>query len=394
MTRRLVVIGMGLTALLAAPAGARGQQDSATYAMLKCGYEALPTNPAEAAHCFEEALRRNPSNRSIQMQLGSVYLALDRPAEAMRRFEIAHLIHPSDTTALQVAYLAVRTGEEVRAYRIFQSLQESGDPQIAATARQAVAVMEAMLCEKYSRWWIRPYATAYYDSRLQDLIFYGWLYGGYWLNREHSLTAYGVASVFKDTKSTGGALPVIFSDNYFLLGGGLRWLPLKGMTIEVQPGVTFDLIERPGKPTAAFDFRSTLNYGGGIYAPAEVAPAPAFPFHFFLDGYASIGYYSRYENVLLYSHGRTGVRAFTMQQTALDGYLRVNFVADTRGDYYNNILEAGAGIRFIPDHRWGVTLLLEYDRGRYLKPVPSGAALSSPYGAFRLFLFYDKLFCP
>jgi tetratricopeptide (TPR) repeat protein len=388
------MIGLCLAGLAAGSPGAHGQQDSITYAMLRCGYEALPSNPAEAAHCFEEALRRNPSDRNVQMQLGSVYLAMERPAEAIRRFEIAHLIRPSDTTALQVAYLALRLGEDMRAYKIFQSLQNSSDPQIAATARQAVTVMEAMLCERYASWWIRPYATAYYDSRLEDLIFYGWLYGGYWLNREHSLSAYGVASIFKDTRSSGGALPVIFSDNYFLLGGGVRYLPLRGMTIDVQPGVTFDLLERPGKPLVAFDFRSTLSYGGGLYAPAEVAPRPSFPFHFFLDGYASLGYYSRYENVLLYSHGRTGVRAFTVNQTALDAYVRLNFVADTKGDYYNNILEAGAGLRFIPDHRWGVTLLVEYDRGRYLKSVPPSSVLDSPYDAFRLFLFYDRLFCP
>jgi tetratricopeptide (TPR) repeat protein len=390
--RRLIFLSTLIAAFLFAQES-RCQTDSAVTALLQCGYQALQQGPADAIPYFEEVVHRQPSNRLAQLQLGSIYLNLQRPRDAIIRFEIAHLIRPSDTTALQVAYLSIRLGDNLRAYEIFKSLQTSRDSAIAATARGAVAVMAPTICQLLSPWWMRPSATLYYDTRLQDLIFLGWYYVGYFLDDARKFSAYGVGSIYKDSRSSGGGLPVIYSDNYLLLGGGLRILPVRGMTIDIQPGVTYDLIERPGKNRVEADFRGTAAYGNGIYAPVETPMKATWPLHPFLDGYASVGYYSRYENTLLYSHGRGGVRAFAYGQTAVDAYLRLDFVADTQGEYYNNILEGGVGLRLIPDHRWGLSFIAEYHRGKYLKSLPAGSTLGSPYSTVRLFVVFDRFIC-
>jgi len=390
--RRLIFLSTLIAAFLFAQES-RCQTDSAVTALLQCGYQALQQGPADAIPYFEEVVHRQPSNRLAQLQLGSIYLNLQRPRDAIIRFEIAHLIRPSDTTALQVAYLSIRLGDNLRAYEIFKSLQTSRDSAIAATARGAVAIMAPTICQLLSPWWMRPSATLYYDTRLQDLIFLGWYYVGYFLDDARKFSAYGVGSIYKDSRSSGGGLPVIYSDNYLLLGGGLRILPVRGMTIDIQPGVTYDLIERPGKNRVEADFRGTAAYGNGIYAPVETPMKATWPLHPFLDGYASVGYYSRYENTLLYSHGRGGVRAFAYGQTAVDAYLRLDFVADTQGEYYNNILEGGVGLRLIPDHRWGLSFIAEFHRGKYLKALPAGSTLGSPYSTVRLFVVFDRFIC-
>ena len=375
------------------PRETRADPDSLVTALLRSGYEALQRSPAEAMPYFEEALEQDPSNRTAQLQLGSIYLSLERPEDAIIRFEIAHHLRPSDTTALQVAYLASRLGMTLRSYEIFESLQSSSDSATAAIARAAVAVMTPTICQIVSPWWMRPSATLYFDTRLEDLIFLGWYHLGYYLDDARTLSAFGVASLFADSRSGGGALPVIYSDNYALLGGGLRYVPVRGLTIDLQPGVTYDLIARPGKERTGFDLRTTLSYGNGLYAPAESPESASWPFHFFADWYASIGYYTRYENMLLYSHARAGFRAFTLRHTAVDIFLRADFVADSRGEYYNNILEGGTGIRIIPDHRWGVAFIAEYHHGGYLRSVPASATLGSPYDTVRLFLIFDRFIC-
>jgi hypothetical protein len=67
-------------------------------------------------------------------------------------------------------------------------------------------------------------------------------------------------------------------------------------------------------------------------------------------------------------------------------------VKDSGRDFFNNLVEAGFGVGFVPRQKWGIKLTAEYMRGFYFglqrrgEPNPYGPR----YGDFRLALIYGK----
>jgi tetratricopeptide (TPR) repeat protein len=385
--------------LLAVEAGA---QDRAltpiqtTAQLFARGYEALKTGPAEALPLFQEIVRREPANTTALRQLGSIYLNLDRRAEALEAFETAEKLLPSDTTRLQLAYLHNTLGNNTRALALFGLLTRSKDPEIAGTARRAIDILTPLYCGERGDWWTRAVGSVYYDHRFEDVIASLSLQAGREIVAERVLSAYGALTVNKDSRSTGGLQPVIYSDNYALASAGLRFQPTRWWTIDLQPGITFDLIDRPEKKRTDVDFRALTSLGGGISAPVLVSPALCAPFAPFADAFLSAGYYSRYTNVIGYSQARAGLRALAYQHTALDLYLRGDFTFDALSnhrEFYNNTVEGSLGARLVPDHRWGVNLLTEFHRGFYWMAPPAGSGRDRWYNSFRVLLVIDRYLC-
>lgn len=359
------------------------------------GYEALKTGPAEALPIFEEIVRREPANPSALRQLGSIYVNLGRSKEAAETFEAAEKSLPSDTTRLQLAYIYNAMGNNRRALALFGLLLRSRDPAIAATARRAVDILTPLYCGERDDWWYRTVGSVYYDHRLEDGIASLSFQAGKVLV-ERLLSAYGTLTLNKDTRSTGGLQPVIYSDNYLLAAAGLRIQPTQWWMLDLQPGVTFDILKRPGKNRTNFDFRALTTLGGGLSAPVDVVPNLRAPFAPFADAFLSTGYYSRYENVIGYSQARAGVRALAYRHSALDLYVRGDFTFDALSkhrEFYNNTLEGSLGARLVPDHRWGVSLLVEYHRGFYWMAPPAGSGREQWYNALRLLLVIDRYLC-
>ena len=64
--------------------------------------------------------------------------------------------------------------------------------------------------------------------------------------------------------------------------------------------------------------------------------------------YTSVGYYSRYDNVIGYLDARAGLRMLEVARTTGDVYVKAGLVRDSHKDYYNNVIEWGAGARVTP----------------------------------------------
>jgi tetratricopeptide (TPR) repeat protein len=377
-----------------APSQVQASRTSSTISeLLMRGFDSLRAGPAHALPIFEEIVRKDSANLLAQRQLGSIYLALDRPSDALNRFDAAYRLMPSDSTLLQIAYLYNSLGENGKALALFGLLQGSRNTRIAATARRATDVLTPLFCADHSDWWTRAIGSVYYDDRFMDAIVSMSLQEGLYLSKNRLTSFYGTLTLNADSRSTGGTVPVIYSDNYALAGLGFRFQPMRTWTLDIQPGVSVDLLDRPEEERVQADFRALTAIGAGFSPVADVPFRLTTPLSPFIDGFLSFGYYSRYENSIGYSQARAGLRTLAYRHSALDLYLRGDFTFDTRGDFFNNTVEGSVGARLVPDHRWGLGLLVEYHRGMYGVPPPPGSSIARWYNSFRVLLVVDRYLC-
>ena len=362
-------------------------------ALLTAGYALLPNDPESALPLFERAIQMDSSNTLALRQIGSLYLTAGRRLDALLAFRAAYVREPSDTLALQLAYLSSSLGHHEDAYAIFQRLRRSDHPDIQETARPAATVLALMLCADQYPWWMQAQAYPFYDTRFENFVAPVSLYAGKYLESNRVTSLYGVLSVIADTRSEGGAFPVIFSDNYAIAGAGFRFTPVSGLTADVQFGMALNLIDRPESRSVQGDVRAVASYGLGLYAPVHMSGTVHFHATPFADFYSSLGYYSRYDNSIGYLQGRAGGRILEYMYSAADVYLRVDASFDTRGDFFNNIAEAGAGVRIIPNPWWGVALAVEWRRGMYWQDDQAANPYDRYYSSVRVFLLFDRFFC-
>jgi tetratricopeptide (TPR) repeat protein len=357
------------------------------------GYATLQTDPAGAIPIFEEIVRLDSANLLAQRQLGSLYLGAGRTEEALDRFLATYRIHPSDATGLQIAFLLNSLGRNKEAYKMFRSLRKSEDPDIRNIAEPSTTILALMLCADRFPWWAKIQAYPLYDSRFDNFIFPISLYAGQYTDSSRIASVFGVLSVTQDTRTEGGTLPIIFSDNVAIAAFGLRLVPLRGLTTDVQFGVAVGLTERPNWEKVRWDFRAVASYGNGIFPdirmPNRVTVRPAF----LADVYSSFGYYSRYSNGIGYLQTKAGFRLLQYKYSAFDAYVRIDAAFDTRGDFYNNIVEGSLGFRLIPNHWWGASLALQLTRGVYWQQDQSVNPYDKYYNTIRVFLTFDRFLC-
>ena len=226
------------------------------------------------------------------------------------------------------------------------------------------------------------YASAIYQSRFSDLILSGIARTGRVLDRSSQLTAYASARATRDTRSTGGAQPVIYSDNVAIAAAGLRVRPGSGpFALYAEAGPAFSLTSGTSQGTR-FDVRA-----GGYYADSYRTWDATSVGDFVNDSYADASYYSRYEDGILYAQLRPGVRVARGPDAALDVVSRVFLAADTRGDFYNNLAEGGGGLRLATRPSIGVSVYAEAVFGSYLRDA---GANGRTYHDFRLSLIYGS----
>jgi tetratricopeptide (TPR) repeat protein len=368
----------------------RGNRADTIFSLMSKGYEAVPRDASEAIEIFNRVIVLDSTNVAARKQLGFLHEQVGNKEKALRQFIAVNRLAPSDTTALQIAYLLHSLRRSSEAYGYFLRLRNSHDHEIAEKASIACLVIDQERGTSTAPLWLRSYSGSYYESRFENTILNASLTLGYSLTSSVSLV--GSVLVTRDTRSTGGVLPEIFSDNVAVLGTGIRAVPFKGLTFDAQTGIAIDLIDRPSSRVIRWDVRTILSYGTGIYPEVGAPPRARSTFKPFLDFYASAGYYSRYANGISYANGRAGSRIAEWMFSALDLYVRGNLVADVEREFYNNLAEGGIGLRFIPYIPWGVHVLAEYHRGTYWDKGTIPASTQAAYNTFRIFLIIDHTF--
>ena len=207
--------------------------------------------------------------------------------------------------------------------------------------------------------------------------------------------------VTRDSRSRGGSLPVVFSDNVGLVGAGISVQPQGwNVTLLAEANVAFNLTRtaahsRDTEP----DYRVMLYY----YRRSEsrwYGPIGALTFgqlrgeRLFTDYDASLGYYSRYDhNRIAYLQVREGMRLADWGASRLLGYAKLFMAKDANRDFFNNVGEVGTGLEWRPHREVNLGLRMEYLRGYYYgiagrDPNPYG----SRYDDFRVMLLFGRRF--
>ena len=356
--------------------------------LLNRAYSIINTNPKEAIELFETASMLDPQNVLIKKQLGYLSINQKNFDNALKYFISADQILPSDTTKLQIAYLLNTLNRNSEALDYFYKIRYSDDPDIRSKAQSAIIVLEANKPIQKFPWWGEIYTSPYFDNRFHTIFNFLQIKEGYYLTTNKTFSILGTLQITSDTKSKStGQVPEIFSDNAVIFGAGLNYNPFVGLNLIAQTGIAIDLIKTEGKAKIKQDFRTILSYGNGFYPEISIPSTPEFVFKPLADLYGSFGYYSRYKNSIGYASLKGGFRFFEWRKSSNDFYLKLNFAMDIEKEYYNNIIESGAGLKFIPDHSIGLSLLVEFLRGKYLITPPI-ISRSSYYNSFRFYLIY------
>jgi hypothetical protein len=345
------------------------------------------------AICISSA-QEDLNQARYSVALEQAYALVDSlPGEALVLFQAAHRIRPSDTLALQIAYLLNGLNRNEEASTVFGSLTDSRNPEFRERARSAVIILDDMRRANRTPLWARTSTAALYDSRFKDGILWLTLQGGWHLNTARSLSATLTLGIDADTRSDGSLImPEIYADNYILLAPGLRYVPFEGMAIDLQAGIAYNTKLWDGRPRTQGDVRAVLSYGTGIYPIPAVTESMRFSGSFFADAGGFVGYYSRYTNTISYIQGRGGVRCVEWGATALDLYARLDVAQDSKREFYNNSVEGGLGIRIIPNHAWSIFVMLEAKRGLYVGNSRVDSPYGSAYGTQRLILVWERPF--
>jgi tetratricopeptide (TPR) repeat protein len=367
--------------------------------LLNRGYDLLKKGDrAGALHQFEAAVALDPTNVLTLKQIGFLKLQDGDLQSAADSFEAARAVAPRDySLALQLGYTYERLGKQTQAKDAFRAALDSPDQQVRLNAVIALK----SLTQENRRWYFDLYGSPLYMSRFGDgiAIFQGHL--GWKPAPELPLSLYLGGEVTRDTRSQGGALPIIFSDNVALVGTGILYQPRHShFNLRAEANAALPLIS--DNSTYAYSARSDYRvigsyynrFDGKLWGPVGLLTlARARGERLFSDLDGSAGYYSRYNNNgIAYLQNREGLRLWTIGHSQTFGYLKYDLAKDTHRDFYNNFGEGGAGMEFRPDKTVNLGLRFEYLRGSYFGIAREPNPYRPNYNDFRVMLVFGHRF--
>ncbi len=364
--------------------------DTSVAALTPRAYSLLNIDPPAAESLFLYISHLDPADVMVKRQLGYIYHQKSNYVKALEFFSDAESLCRSDTIALNIAYCLVSLNRPKEAEKILQRLQSSQHTMIRESARRQLKEISGG--GPPSRWWTRIYAAPYYDTRWKSLFYYADIQQGYAIDNGRIIHGFAFLNVSGDARSRGGLAPEIFSDNAMIAGLGVSIRPFRGLQFNTQYGLSYDFVKRENRPRVDGDFRSVIIYSGGIYPSLKLHNDVRIPLSPLLDVYSSIGYYSRYKNIIGYLQARAGVRVFEVGYTGMDIYVRGGLVRDTEKEFYNNQFDGAVGIRLIPDVTWGLYFAAEFQRGYYWNVGTTYNPYDSYFSSFRFFIIFQRTF--
>ncbi|MEJ7605660.1 MAG: tetratricopeptide repeat protein [Bryobacteraceae bacterium] len=138
--------------VFAAIGWAVAQTPDPAYDQLQRAYAALRVKQYDVAvAAFQEALRIKPDRASVYKDLGYTYLKIGEPLLAREQFASAMQLNPDDDhVALEYAFLAYETKQQIPARRVFDRVRRKGN-QTAEQAFQNIDLPLAVGIERWSR---------------------------------------------------------------------------------------------------------------------------------------------------------------------------------------------------------------------------------------------------
>lgn len=351
-------------------------------AYLQLGYATLSLGRnVEAVRYFEEALARDESLDAARRQLGYLYADLGRTTQALAvfvRLRDAGRTLPLDHVA--IGNLSAQLGDLAGAERAFNAARETGDPAVMDDANRGLRNIARVGVG--SGGFLELYLAPFYQDRFDNTVGIGLLRvglrgGGWW-----QPTMYGSLRATRDTRSTGGRQPVLFNDNTIIPALGVRVRPGRGgLVLYAEAGAALPLVDSDSAD-AEVDLRAGVNYTLAREHPLRTGSSPRLVTE--VSGDAT--YYDRFDqNVIAYAQWRESLRFGRATGAMVDVYARGWGSTDSRGDFFNRVVEGGGGVAFhLPVGGLRTSVYLDLLRGRYLSEPPATSGLPRIYDDWRI----------
>jgi Flp pilus assembly protein TadD len=331
--------------------------------------------------------------------------ALDRMGQTEEAVQVLRDLslkeNPALSTRSQLASLVKREGGHEEAFAIWQDLRDNhGDsPEGAAAAREIAALSPPLNLERWS--WGELDLYGVYLSRYEIGVASGRLRQGTFVPGARWIEPFVQADFSLDSSDAQDqeGIPTVYNENLAGFHAGARIRPFadQSFTLYVLGGVQNNLrgLPRydgiwfaelvtglngfwawgPGREWASADLE-TLSPGGlpplppngGNWVPRSWAPVQG-RFDWFVEAGGDAAYYTRLSDCIGYGQTRQGVRVLQFGRAgAVDAYALGNVAMDTTGNYYDNYLEGGPGVRFVtaPVGAAVLTTSVDYVLGAYL----------------------------
>jgi Tfp pilus assembly protein PilF len=294
--------------------------------------------------------------------------------DALKYLQVAHEDDPGDFEAmLKLGWTYNILHQDMTAARWFDLARHSPDPKISSEGRQAWRNLSGALKKFQTTFWIYPI----YSTRWHDFFSYAQVKTE--LRNKTPLQPYLSVRFVGDTRVTVGAVsPQYLSESSFIVAGGVRMLPWRGVGAWFEAGSAMSYAT--GHILA--DYRGGLNYSRSMGRSLTSESSG-----WFADTAVDAVFISRFGNdFLVYDQARFGYSlgpaAFRTQF-----FWNGNLNLDAQRQIWANSFETGPGVRvraaWMPPSMYVTTSLL---RGMYL--LSTDGTRPATFNDFRSGIWY------
>ena len=331
---------------------ARGEEDPAKllFDRVLAGKDDDLANRVRAVLHLPQVLRSRPDPQPSSIDakvMAERSLQAGFMKDALKYLEMAHESDPADfNVMLKLGWTYNGMHQDNQAVRWFNLARRSPDPQIASEATKAWRSLHSASQVLRTTVWLYPL----FSTRWHDFFSYGQVKTE--IRAGRYLRPYASVRFIGDTRLTvGAAAPQYLSESSFILGGGVRTIPWRGLTGWFEAGSAMSYVTGHLLP----------DYRGGASGQWRRMPETS---GWFVDTSIDALFVSRFNNdFLVYAQSRLGYAASRHAQF----YWNDNLTIDAKRQYWANFVETGPGIRvshsWLPPSMW---ISLNFLRGAYL----------------------------
>lgn len=276
--------------------------------------------------------------------MGMKSFALGYTNDAIKYLEQAHEQNPQDAeVTLKLAWAYNQKKDDPDAIRYFDLARRADDPKIAAEASKAFHTLRGDVLPQ-TTFWVLPM----FSSRWKDLFGYGQVKRTVplpWLHGANRFVSFYLSTRFMGDLKSGLPTHVIdpqyLSESSFIFGGGVSTRTWHHLTGWAEAGEAVRYL--PGRTdigTATPDYRGGLDFAKGFGHLLGSRSG------LFYETTVDAVYVSRFDkDWLFYWQNRSG-RTFQIgEKSSLQTLFNLNYVRDSKNQYWANTVEMGPGIK-------------------------------------------------
>lgn len=354
-------------------------------------YQFKQKDPETAEKAIQKAIALEPDKAKLREAYAYFLLEQKKDREALAQFKAVDQLTPYNyPIKMQIGYLLSKFKKNRAAYYWFDQATHSPDQKLRLNANQSMSNLAGTQTKLLPNpWFADIYTYPLHYSRFDLMVYPLQARAGRTWGIYDQLETYFSWRWTRDNRSgeitDAGLLPQIFEDNVAIYAAGFKYalFPtakrfLKGLQVYGEGGKAQDLVDRSPLPKWRNDFRGGLLYYNDWGTLPVYTDKPTLLLHHLGTLYSDVTYYSRYRNTIGDVIFRDGFQVMRWGTASLNIYGKIQYLFDSQHEFYNNYVEYGPGISFVPNHRYGLVLRVEFMKGNY---IPVNGPYRNPYAS-------------